>query len=72
MDKTLPALLETTRQVAVTIPKITKTVETGSKAIIQDVSGNYNKRIAKSKPKITTMFQDFTASVNDPNRMGSL
>ena len=72
MDKALPALLETTRQVAVTIPKITKTVETGSKAIIQDVSGNYNKRIAKSKPKITTMFQDFTASVNDPNRMGSL
>jgi hypothetical protein len=84
MDKTLPTLLETTRQVAVTIPKITRTVETGSKAIIQDVSGfvadikvrgtnvDYNKRIAKSKPKISTMFQDFTASVNDPNRMASL
>jgi hypothetical protein len=84
MDKTLPTLLETTRQVAVTIPKITKTVGTGSKAIIQDVSGfvadikvrgtnvDYNKKIANSKPKISTMFQDFTASVNDPNRMGSL
>ena len=80
LDKTLPSLLETGRQVAVTVPEIAKTFESGSKAIYEDVAGyvddlkvqktidSAGKRFAATK----TTFQDFTASVNDPNQMGKL
>jgi len=80
IEKTLPIFLETGRQVAVTVPEIAKTIESGGKTIFYDVSGfvddlknqktddSAEKRLATSKPK----FKDITASVNDPNRMGSL
>jgi len=97
IDRTLPSLLETGRQVASTVPEIAKTVESGSRAIYDDVSGyvddlkvqktidSAGKRFAATKSqfndynynidsgrKAPPTFQDFTASVNDPNELGKL
>ena len=93
IDRTLPSLLETGRQVASTVPEIAKTVNSGSRAIYDDVSGyvddlkvqntidSAGKRFAATKYQFTdnvdsgwkaSPFQDFTASVNDPNELGKL
>lgn len=81
IDKAVPALLETGRVAATTGVEIARTVETGGKAIIQDVSGFVDdvtidtkiesaaKRFAATKP---VAYRDFTASVNDPNNLGKL
>lgn len=80
IDKTLPALLEVGRQAAVSGSVISKTVESGSKAIYEDVYefvddlridktiNSAGKRFAATKP----IFHEITASVNDPNQMGKL
>lgn len=80
IDKTLPALLEAGRQATVSGSEIAKTFEIGSKAIYEDVSGfvddlkventinSAGKRFAATKP----IFQEITASVNDPNLLGKL
>lgn len=80
IDKTLPSVLEAGRQVAVSGTDIAKTVESGSKAVIDDASGFIDdlkvdntinsaaKRFAATKP----VFQDFTALVQDPNELGKL
>ena len=76
IDKTIPALLEAGRQAAVSGSEIAR----GSKAIYEDVVGfvddlkventinSAGKRFAATKPT----FQEVTASVNDPNRLGKL
>eukprot|EP00537_Pseudo-nitzschia_pungens_P008024 CAMPEP_0172370048 /NCGR_PEP_ID=MMETSP1060-20121228/35940_1 /TAXON_ID=37318 /ORGANISM="Pseudo-nitzschia pungens, Strain cf. cingulata" /LENGTH=759 /DNA_ID=CAMNT_0013095191 /DNA_START=25 /DNA_END=2304 /DNA_ORIENTATION=- len=80
IDKAIPVVLETSRNAAATGAKIAKTVETGGKAVLEDVSGladdvsvdqtidSAAKRFAATKP----IYRDFTASVNDPNIMGKL
>ena len=80
IDKTLPSVLEAGRQVAASGTDIARTVESGGKAVIEDASGFIDdlrvdntinsaaKRFAATKP----VFQDFTASVQDPNELGKL
>lgn len=76
IDKTIPVLLEAGRQAAESGAEIAK----GTKALYDDVSGFVDdvktdttinsaaKRFADTKP----VYQDYTASVNDPNRLGNL
>ena len=80
IDKAIPAVLETGRRVTETGIVIAKTVETGGRAVIEDVSeyvddvrvektiDSATKRFARTKPT----YQDFTAFVNDPNNLGKL
>eukprot|EP00536_Pseudo-nitzschia_multiseries_P015196 jgi/Psemu1/291887/fgenesh1_pg.835_\ len=82
IDKAIPAVLETGRKAATTGANIARTVETGGRAVLEDVSGFVDdvttdrtinaatKRFAASKP--TYEYRDLTASVNDPNSMGKL
>ena len=80
IDNAIPTVLETGRRVAVTGVEVAKTVETGGKALMDDIAGfvedneidntieSATKRFAKTQP----VYRDFTASVNDPNDLGKL
>lgn len=80
IDKAIPVVLETGRRVTETGIVIAKTVETGGRAVIEDVSeyvddvrvektiDSATKRFARTQPT----YQDFTAFVNDPNNLGKL
>ncbi|VEU39442.1 unnamed protein product [Pseudo-nitzschia multistriata] len=80
IDSAIPTVLETGRRVAVTGVEVAKTVETGGKALMDDIAGfvedneidntieSATKRFAKTQP----VYRDFTASVNDPNDLGKL
>eukprot|EP00535_Pseudo-nitzschia_heimii_P007950 CAMPEP_0197176864 /NCGR_PEP_ID=MMETSP1423-20130617/2648_1 /TAXON_ID=476441 /ORGANISM="Pseudo-nitzschia heimii, Strain UNC1101" /LENGTH=646 /DNA_ID=CAMNT_0042626305 /DNA_START=85 /DNA_END=2025 /DNA_ORIENTATION=- len=80
IDKTLPTVLEAGRQAAISGSKVAKTVETGGRAIVEDLSNAVDdlkvektiiaaqNRFAATKPN----FQEVYVSVNDPNQLGKL